>query len=251
MESVDIEQLRDKYLKLSKDELTEFDKNFFFVTAGIFAFSVTFIKDIVNIEFARCVIFLFLSWICTGVAIGCIIFSFYFSSLVYQKIAEALSPSDLKDSNIKDASSNSKDISKKDKDSIDKIILTNTKISKDLRLLSIITFLGGLLFLFVFLLINFYFSNNPKDKESNSLPSKESTLVPSKNNPVNFSRQDTKNDTIFHKTESSTISTSSNSIRIDSTILVIKPDTIYLKMQNNFYSPKKIKHIKKQKRCKK
>jgi len=66
--------------------LNEFEKNFFFVSAGTFTFSITFIKDIVKIQGAACIFFLFLSWILIAASVALIMYTFLASASKSGKI---------------------------------------------------------------------------------------------------------------------------------------------------------------------
>ncbi|MCW3109079.1 MAG: hypothetical protein JWQ09_3585, partial [Segetibacter sp.] len=63
------------YSALSRD-LTEFEKNFLLISGGILAFSITFIKDIIKVSEADCLIFLFVAWGLIIVSIGIMMHTF-------------------------------------------------------------------------------------------------------------------------------------------------------------------------------
>jgi len=63
------------YGSLSRD-LSDFEKNFLLISAGILAFSITFIKDIVKIESALYISILFVSWLLIAISIGIMMFTF-------------------------------------------------------------------------------------------------------------------------------------------------------------------------------
>lgn len=60
--------------------LSEFEKNFFLVSAGTFAFSVTFITDIVKIQGSVWIFFLFFAWALIALSVGLIMYAFLASA---------------------------------------------------------------------------------------------------------------------------------------------------------------------------
>ncbi|MEO5985117.1 MAG: hypothetical protein ABIP80_06395 [Ferruginibacter sp.] len=62
-------------------ELSEFKKNFLLIAAGILAFSITFIKEIIKLDSSNYLYYLFCSW-------GLIIFSIALMMLTYLKSAK-------------------------------------------------------------------------------------------------------------------------------------------------------------------
>jgi hypothetical protein len=73
------EHKKSLYEALCRD-LTEFEKNFLFIAAGILAFSITFIKEIVKLDTSHFLFLLFLSWALIIGAIGVMMFTFLKSS---------------------------------------------------------------------------------------------------------------------------------------------------------------------------
>jgi len=69
------------YSALSRD-LTEFEKNFLFISAGLLAFSITFIKDIVKTSDARGLLLLFIAWLFIIVSIAIMMYTFLESAAV-------------------------------------------------------------------------------------------------------------------------------------------------------------------------
>jgi hypothetical protein len=60
--------------------LGEFEKNFFLVAAGTFAFSITFIKDLVKIQGCTYIFFLFFAWGLIALSVGLIMYSYLASA---------------------------------------------------------------------------------------------------------------------------------------------------------------------------
>jgi len=208
MKLKELKQLREHYSKSSKETLIDFDKNFFWVTTGLFAFTVTFIKDIVNIKSAHWVIFLLISWLFFAFAIGFIILSYYLSAIdegvIFNRLEHIISQYP-------------------DEENLE---VKTPKLAEDeawkfnCRFLSILAFLCGILSLGIFLTINFYWGNDEISADKKK-PQTENPLVPSKDNPVAPINHPV--DTTIRHTDSTII------LKKDSTFLIIKPDTLFIK----------------------
>lgn len=76
MKVEDLKKYKDGlYSSLSRD-LDAFEKNFILISSGMLAFSITFIKDIVKIEGALWLPFLFIGWFLILCSIGFMMFAF-------------------------------------------------------------------------------------------------------------------------------------------------------------------------------
>ncbi|MGV8131391.1 MAG: hypothetical protein ACP5N7_04815 [Candidatus Pacearchaeota archaeon] len=67
------------YASLSRD-IGEFEKNFLFISSGLLAFSITFIKDIIKLDEATWMKLLFLSWSLVIISIAVMMYSFLYSA---------------------------------------------------------------------------------------------------------------------------------------------------------------------------
>jgi hypothetical protein len=65
----------------SKKDISSFDKNFFLVSFAIFAFTVTFIKDIVPYTSSRGAFFLAASWFLMGISLSLTICAYFVSAI--------------------------------------------------------------------------------------------------------------------------------------------------------------------------
>jgi len=74
------------YAALSRD-LADFEKNFLLIAAGVLTFSITFIKDIVNVTEAEGLFFLFLGWFGFTLAVGLLMFTFLRSAYASDEIS--------------------------------------------------------------------------------------------------------------------------------------------------------------------
>jgi len=77
------------YTALSRD-LAEFEKNFLLLSTGIFAFTISFIKDIVKIETAINLCSLYTSWVFLALAIGLMMFTFVLSANASDEITKTI-----------------------------------------------------------------------------------------------------------------------------------------------------------------
>ncbi|HMH21212.1 MAG TPA: hypothetical protein VK563_05530 [Puia sp.] len=70
MTVADVRKYKDNlYAALSRD-LSDFEKNFLFIAAGILTFSITFIKDIVKVDQAGFLVCLFIGWFLFAASVG-------------------------------------------------------------------------------------------------------------------------------------------------------------------------------------
>lgn len=70
MTVADLKKYKDSlYSSLCRD-LSEFEKNFLFISTGLLAFTITFIKDIIDIEISKSLWLLFTSWVFIIIAIA-------------------------------------------------------------------------------------------------------------------------------------------------------------------------------------
>jgi hypothetical protein len=74
------------YAALSRD-LADFEKNFLLIAAGVLTFSITFIKDIVNVTEAEGLFFLFLGWFGFTLSVGLLMFTFLRSAYASDEIS--------------------------------------------------------------------------------------------------------------------------------------------------------------------
>jgi hypothetical protein len=74
------------YAALSRD-LGDFEKNFLLIAAGVLTFSITFIKDIVNVTEAEGLFFLFLGWFGFTLAVALLMVTFLRSAYASDEIS--------------------------------------------------------------------------------------------------------------------------------------------------------------------
>lgn len=221
MTNTELETLKDRYLATAKEELAEFDKNFFVVTAGLFAFTVTFIQDIVDLKTASFVIFLLISWLFLACAIGLIIFAFYntsLESLIQAHDVEML----LENSNPPSVIINP---------SAPNLLPEYHRVTRiqkyGLRLYAVVSFLIGLCSLSIFLIVNFYQDFEAQLGTIKSQNHIISSLPLPLRSPSQEVRKTTTNSTTTAIKPADTVTVSST--------LTIKPETLYIKAQG--YSP--------------
>lgn len=90
MKVADAKKQKDNlYAALSRD-LSDFEKNFLLIAAGVLTFSITFIKDIVNIAEACCLVLLFLGWGGFALAVGLMMFTLIRSAYASDEISFAI-----------------------------------------------------------------------------------------------------------------------------------------------------------------
>lgn len=139
---------KQKYLAASKEKLKEFDKNFFFVNVGIFAFTVTFIKDIISIHNICWAWLLVISWISFTASTGIIIVIAFLSAAESAAMAEEITE---EEKNETERTTTQKD---------------NSVSYYWIRLLAVGAFCVGLVSLCLLLVINIYGNCEPEKKEN-------------------------------------------------------------------------------------
>src|SRR5882724_1172014 len=86
MTVADVRKYKDNlYAALSRD-LSDFEKNFLLIAAGVLTFSITFIKDIVKVEQAGFLPFLFLGWFLFALSVALMMFTFIKSAYASDEI---------------------------------------------------------------------------------------------------------------------------------------------------------------------
>jgi len=168
MKVADVQKYKENlYAALSRD-LSEFEKNFLLIAAGLLAFSITFIEEIVTLANASFLPLLFLSWFCIALAIGIMMITFLQSAYACDKIwkhvddfiigKQKFSDDELLDEGDVVSIKNSS-----------KIIFEKCKSQlKGLRFSAIISFLAGITILALFVGINITRRNSVKNDQNTS-----------------------------------------------------------------------------------
>lgn len=132
------------YAALSRD-LADFEKNFLLIAAGVLTFSITFIKDIVNVTVAEGLFFLFVGWFGFTLAIGLLMITFlrsaYASDEISLKVETKLQEFGKTEDEDELDDSQTSDI----KTAARQILLKSKAQLKTLRYCAIAAFLGGFL----------------------------------------------------------------------------------------------------------
>jgi hypothetical protein len=158
------------YTSLSRD-LSEFEKNFLLVSGGILAFSITFIREIVEIEAAEHLILLYLSWGFIITAIGLMMFTFLKSSnasdILWKNVDNFIISNELYD----DESDLENDQITTIKSRVNNIFYKNKNTLRIIRFGAVSTFIIGLIFLAFYVAINLNNENtrDKKDLSNNSI----------------------------------------------------------------------------------
>ncbi len=161
----DLKKYKDNlYSSLSRD-LSEFEKNFLLISGGILAFSITFIKEIVSIDEASCLILLYISWGLIIVAIGLMMITFLKSSVASDKLWSAVDNFIITNKLYKDEDvleTEQVDTVKKD---INSIFYKSKNQLKRIRFISVASFIVGVTFLSVYVSINLTNENKKPEKK--------------------------------------------------------------------------------------
>jgi hypothetical protein len=160
MTADDIKKYKDSlYTALSRD-LSDFEKNFLLIAAGILTFSVTFIKDIVSISDATVLFLLFAAWLMMAVAVGLMMFTFINSAYASDDILNSID--DFITNNVIDISNIPADKEKQLKSETQLLYRKRKKDLRCLRIWAIISFLVGIILFGSFVAINLSGENKTK-----------------------------------------------------------------------------------------
>jgi hypothetical protein len=193
------------FASLSRN-LSEFEKNFLLISGGILAFSITFIKEIVKIESASNITFLFISWAFIIISIGLMMYAFLRSSLASDELWALVDKFILKDKLFNDEQELSGEQITEIKFEVNNIFYESKKKLKYLRFISVGTFLVGLIFLSIYVSINLTQENKLANKNSYEIKSSNDTIELS--NDKDIIKVIIKNKNYETKTDSSTTKTS-------------------------------------------
>jgi hypothetical protein len=156
------------YTSLSRD-LSEFEKNFLLISGGILAFSITFIKEIVEIDKALFLEFLYLSWGLIIISIALMMLTFLKSSNASDKLWLVVDDFLVSNSLFKDETILNDPDAKIIKTSVNTVFHKNKIALKRLRFLAVITFIFGVAFLAFYVSINLSNENENKSKNKSDL----------------------------------------------------------------------------------
>ncbi len=163
------------YTSLSRD-LSSFEKNFLLISGGILAFSITFIREIVEIDVAEHLILLYLSWGFFIISIGLMMYTFLKSSNASDdlwKIVDDFIITNQLYNDESDIDDNQVDTIKKE---VNRTFYRNKTILKSIRFVSVFAFICGLILLGVFVAINLNNENNGKHDEKGFTKSSDTVL---------------------------------------------------------------------------
>jgi len=179
------------YASLSR-ELSDFEKNFLFISSGVFAFSVTFIKEIVKIEYAGCLILLIISWVLFAIAIGLMMLTYLCSANASDELWKFVDDYLVK----KKKFSPDEDLEPNDvysiKSSINSIHSKAKNKLKIMRYSAVGAFISGLLTLSIFVFINLSAEIDSKHQKLPEINNKQIQLYLNKSKII-------LNDTLINK----------------------------------------------------
>lgn len=156
------------YTSLSRD-LSEFEKNFLLISGGILAFTITFIKEIVEIESAILLICLYISWGFIIFSIGLMMWTFLRSSIASDSLWYEVDTFMLNNKLFKNEALLNDDQILEVKQKINDIFYRNKKKLRHCRLVAVVSFIIGISFLSIFVSINLNLENKPSTKKSEQI----------------------------------------------------------------------------------
>lgn len=154
MKVEDLKKHKDNlYSSLSRD-LSEFEKNFLLVSSGILAFSITFINEIVKVENADCISFLFLSWFFIILSIGLMMYTFLHSASSCDQLWKITDDFIINNNLFDETQVLNSDLATSFKNTINYTYYRSKKHLRILRYLAISLFIIGISCLAIFVSIN-------------------------------------------------------------------------------------------------
>lgn len=141
------------YAALSRD-LVEFEKNFLLISAGILAFSTSFIKEVISIAHLTYLYALFMSWVFIIAAIGFMMHTFLKSANASDKLWFTVNDFMVSNKYFKDSDQLPDDQSLQIKNEVDRILKKSKRELKRLRTIAVWLFLIGIFSLAFFVFVN-------------------------------------------------------------------------------------------------
>lgn len=146
-------------------DLSEFEKNFILISGALLAFSISFIKDIVQISGAQILIFLFIGWLFIIVAMGLMMYTLLHSSKASHDLWRLVDGVALKNNLHDDEKDLTQDQVRELKDGVNTKFIRIKNLLWRMRVSAIISFLVGLLSMALFIGFNLV-KENGKKKET-------------------------------------------------------------------------------------
>lgn len=154
MTVLDLKNYKDNlYLALSRD-LSEFEKNFIFISTGILAFTITFLKDIINIEHSSLLWLLLFSWFLIIFSIGIMMYSFLISARSSDLLFKEVDDFMIENTFFKNDQELGENKSEEIKQRINSIFYPSKKRLHRLRNFAVGAFIAGIAILSLFIYIN-------------------------------------------------------------------------------------------------
>lgn len=165
MKVEDLKKFKDNtYSNLSRD-LEAFEKNFILISSGMLAFSITFIKDIVKIDDAEMLFFLYSGWAGMLIADGLMMYAFLLSvkgsNRLWKIVDDFINENELIQSEHELTLEQWKSIKEKTNTELYKV----KKCLEKLRFTAILFFILGVLLFGIFVSLNLT-NENAKNNES-------------------------------------------------------------------------------------
>jgi hypothetical protein len=159
MTVAELKKYKDSLYKALCRDLSEFEKNFLLIAAGLLAFSITFIKEIVDIHSSTYLYALFMAWGLIAAAIALMMIAFVSSANGSDKLWFHIDTFMLTHNKFADNDSFTDVDWKTIKTSSNKILQERKTYLRRLRYTAITLFISGTLFFAAFVGINLYKEN--------------------------------------------------------------------------------------------
>jgi hypothetical protein len=150
----DLKKYKDTLYSAISRDLSEFEKNFIFISTGILAFTITFLKDAIDLEESTYLILLLLSWFLIILSIALMMFTFLISARasdrLFKIVDDFIIENNLFENNDKLTPEKNQEIKSKTNK---RFYAEKTKL-RCLRSWAVISFIIGLIILSLFVYVN-------------------------------------------------------------------------------------------------
>lgn len=142
------------YASLSRN-LSDFEKNFILISSGILTFTITFLRDLLNQGSAECKVMLIMAWVLIIFSIGIMMFTFLYSAKASDELSKEVDKFILNYALFESDTILSIEQNKEIKEKTDNKLNSSKHTLYNLRIISIIFFIVGILLLTFFVFLNY------------------------------------------------------------------------------------------------
>jgi len=184
--------------------LSEFEKNFLWLSGAILAFSITFIQKIVEVEVSTCLFLLYFSWGLIIVSMGIMMLTFIKSSMASDEIWKILDDFLIEKNLARSEDDIPEDDSKKIKAKVNETFYKRKAELKRMRFGAIGFFIAGLLLLLIYVSVNLSTKNAKAASKAVNAPALSDSIIVISGNKVYYYSRSKNQNTVTHEPERKT-----------------------------------------------